>query len=341
LDFPTTVELIKSAPKVELHLHLEGAIPLELLSSLMNRDEKSTIRDEADLHNRLAFSDFSGFVRKWTWAVSFIKEERDFELIAYEVLRVLSEQNVKYVEVSYSPGDYVDRGLSPEGITESILRGRERASLDFGIKSQLIVDLVRNYGPEYGRELIERVSSYLGKGLVGIGLGGSEQRFPPDPYEEVYREAKELGFRLTAHAGEESGADSIWSAIKKLGAERVGHGLRAFEDPNLLTLLRAKQIPLEMCPTSNTKTGVWKSFEDHPIKRYFLDGLAVTVNSDDPTFFDTSLTDEYVNLVRRLGFTLPDVRRMAINGVMASFASNEEKERMLREFEDEWEKLGS
>jgi adenosine deaminase len=188
-------------------------------------------------------------------------------------------------------------------------------------------------------ERLDEVTPYLGKGVIGIGIGGSEQLFPADPYEEIYREAKRRGFRLTAHAGEVAGADSIRTVVEKLGAERVGHGLRAHEDPEVISLLKERRIPLEMCIISNSKTGVCPSVKDHPIKDYFRQGLVVTVNSDDPSMFSSTLTDEYMTLVRDLGFTFDDMKQVAMNGVEASFLTDEDKASLRSTFESEWAAL--
>jgi adenosine deaminase len=325
-------------PKVELHLHLEGAIPIETLFNLIQRQGKEpSIKTLDDLRKKLAYTNFAHFIEVWSWKNTFIKEEKDFEEIAYRVLDNLNKQNVKYVEAFYSPGDYWRQGLSVQGITECLIKGKERAYRDFGIRSELIIDLIRDHGPERSVQYLEEVTDYLGKGIIGIGLGGSEQSFPADPYASVYQEARKRGFRLTAHAGEVAGANSIWTVVEKLGVERIGHGVRAYEDPQLVSLLKERQIPLEMCVISNVKTGVCKSVETHPIKQYLQHGLVVTVNSDDPTMFNTSISLEYSELVQKLGFTASDLKRLSMNGIDASFMSDGDKKLMKAQFEKEWD----
>ncbi len=333
-------KLILEMPKTELHLHLEGAIPLETLYDfIQRRGGDPSIASIEDLKKKLVYTDFRHFIDVWTWKNTFAKEEKDFEEVVFKVLRNLSKQNVKYLEAFYSPGDYWRQGLSVQGITEYVIKGKERAYHDFGIRCELIVDLIRDHGPEVGMQHLDEVTPYLGKGIVGIGIGGSEQTFPADPYEPVYKEAKRRGFRLTAHAGEVVGPESIWTVLRKLRCERVGHGVRAREDPQLVLFLKKKQIPLEICVVSNVKTKVFKSVEVHPIKQYFEDGLMVTVNSDDPTMFNTSITQEYLLLVQKLGFTLGDIRRLTMNGIEASFLSDKDKESMKSQFDREWQQL--
>ena len=333
-------QFITEIPKVELHIHLEGAIPLETLFQLIQkRGSEPSINTLDDLHRKFTYTDLANFGEVWIWKNTFITEEKDFEEIAYQVLRVLHQQNVRYVEAFYSPGDYLRQGLSAQGITEYLIKGKERASCDFGIRSELIVDLIRNDGPEIGMQRLEELTPYLGKGLIGIGLGGSEREFPPGPYADVYKEAKKRGFRLTAHAGETAGANSIWAAVQKLHVERIGHATTANEDPKLISLLQEKRIPLEMCVTSNVKRRVCKSVKNHPIKEYFKEGLMVTVNSDDPTMFNTSITQEYLALVQELDFSLSDLKRLTMNSIEASFMPDSDKELMKSQFEIEWKQL--
>jgi adenosine deaminase len=333
-------ESLKKLPKAELHLHMEGAIPIDRLLSLAEAKGERGIKNVGDLKKRLTYSDFVGFLRAWTWMNSLIQREEDFEDIAYSVLRGLREQGVSYVEAFYSPGDYQEQRLSPSGITENVIRGIRRAEQQLGIKCQLIVDLVRNFGPAYGQELVRELEGCLGKGLVGVGLGGSEDKYPADDYARVYAEAKKRGYRLTAHAGEAAGAPSIWAAVKKLRVERIGHGLRAYEDQRLVAFLAKSRIPLEMCVTSNIKTGVCRSLASHPVRRYFRQGLVVTANSDDPTFFDTNTTKEYLTLVRNFRFTPSELRQIVLNAVRSSFMNERDKESVELEFGKQLDQLG-
>jgi len=332
--------LVATIPKVELHLHVEGAIPFETLLRLIHKKEPgSPIKTLEDLQEKFRYTDFPHFLEIWRWKDSFITDEGDFEEIAYQVLRDLSTQNVKYVEAFYAPGSYQQQGLSVQGITEALIAGKEQAYQDFGIRCELIIDLIRNHGQEKGLRYLNDVTPYLGKGVIGIGLGGPEHDFPADPYADLYQEAKQRGFRLTAHAGEAAGAHSIWAAVEKLDAERIGHGLRAYEDPELISLLKERQIPLEMCVVSNVKTGVCETIEAHPIKRYVHEGLMVTVNSDDPVMFHTSINMEYRVLLQNLDFTIDELKRLSLNGIEASFLAREEKQRMTDQFEEEWQQL--
>ncbi|MBN2380617.1 adenosine deaminase [candidate division WOR-3 bacterium] len=333
-------KFVREIPKVELHLHLEGAIPIDTVFALIRKKgTEPSIRTLEDLRARLRYRDFHHFIETWIWKNSFITESSDFEEIAYQVLHSLKEQNVKYIEAFYSPGDYEHLGMTVHEITENLIRGKERAAADFGIGCELIMDVIRGDGVDKAMQRVEQVTPFLGKGVIGIGLGGSEQKYPPEPYAPVYAEAQKRGFRLTAHAGEAAGSVSIWGAIKELGIERIGHGVRAFEDPELLAYLRDTQIPLEMCAVSNLRTGVVSSIEHHPICIYFDEGLMVTVNSDDPTMFNTDISQEYLVLARDLNFTPTELKRLSLNGVEASFMPEEKKGKLKDEFEIEWKDL--
>lgn len=337
-------KFIGEIPKVELHLHLEGAIPLAtLFDFIQKRGNNKLIKNLDDLKRRLTYSNFTQFIKVWLWKNNFITEYEDFEELAYRVLQNLSQQNVKYVETFYSPRDFTFRNkkLSACGITESLIRGKKRAFNDFGIRSELIVDIVRDYGPRMGMNLIKELSAYLGRGLIGIGLGGSEKLFPAGLFTKVYQEARNRGFRLTAHAGETDGANSIWAALDELGTERIGHGFRAYKDPRLIDHLKEKQIPLELCVVSNIKTQVCKTFKDHPVRNYFKNGLMITINSDDPTMFNTSITNEYLVLIQKFGFSLEEIKKLNFNSIQASFMTDIEKDIMKETFYQEWERLTS
>ncbi|UCH79010.1 MAG: adenosine deaminase family protein, partial [Candidatus Coatesbacteria bacterium] len=252
-------------PKVELHLHLEGAIPLETLLAFIRRaGTEPDLRTVDDLRRRLTYPDFEGFLETWVWKNTFITEVEDFEGIAYDALADLHAQNVAYVEMHYSPGDYRDRGFTVEDVTEAVLAGAGRARDEFGIRCALIADLLWGANVEESWRWMEEATPYVGRGVVAVGMGGSEGKSPARAYAELFREARRRGFRLTAHAGEALGPESVRGVIEELEVERIGHGVRASEDEAVLELLKERRIPLEVCVTSNVRTGVYPSAAAHP-----------------------------------------------------------------------------
>jgi adenosine deaminase len=310
-------------PKVELHLHLEGAIPLPALWALIEKyGGDPSVPTVRDLAARFAYRDFDHFIDTWVWKNRFLREYEDFTFIAREVGRDLTRQNVIYAEIFYSPGDYLSRGLEPGRITEAIRSGLDDAS---ELETALIADLIRDHGAERAARMLAAVNDAREFGVVGVGLGGSESEFPPENFQDVFARARELGFRTTAHAGEAAGPASIWGAIRALSADRIGHGTRAAEDPELVEHLAATRLPLELCIVSNLRTGVIRSVREHPARLYFDRGIALSINTDDPKMFGTSLADEYRILYSELGFSLAEIASLILQGVETSWLPEERK----------------
>lgn len=317
-------------PKVELHLHLEGAIPYAALWALVQKYDGDPAVPTLDaLKQKFVFRDFPHFIDTWIWKNGFLREYEDFTFIAEAVARDLARQNVRYVEAFYSPSDFRRHGLRLQELTAAIRTGLGRVP---GIDVALVADLVRDFGPENGIAQLAALYEVRDLGVIGVGIGGSEQSFPPEPFAGVYDRAHDLGFHTSAHAGEAAGADSIWGAIRALHVERIGHGTRAEEDPALLDYLARHAIPLEMCPLSNVRTNVVESIEKHPVRRYFERGILVTVNTDDPKMFGNTLAEEYALLETKLGFTPGDVREIILNGIRTSWLPAARKQAMIAEF---------
>jgi adenosine deaminase len=325
---------LRLLPKVEIHLHIEGAIPIPSLWELVSKYGGGDVRSLTDLEERFRYRDFPHFLSTWTWKNGFLREYEDFTFIASAVARDLADQNVRYVEAFHSPGDFaVLHGLEVARITEAVRRGLDREK--DRIEVRLIADLTRDFGPERGMAWLSEIAGAKEIGVVGIGIGGSEHVFPPEPYREVYREARRLGLRTTAHAGEAAGPPSVWGALRALEVDRIGHGTRAIEDRALVDHLREKRIPVEMCPVSNLRTGVVEELSQHPIRTFFDQGLLVSVNTDDPRMFGTSLEAEYVALARHLGFRPPEIRRLVETAIDSTWAEERTRARLRQEV-SEW-----
>ena len=325
-------EWLRKLPKAELHLHLEGTITPETLLALSKRhDEKPlTLGDAEKLYT---YENFIGFLMAFKAVTERLRMPEDYELITYEMIRALAAQGVVHAEVYISFGIiYFWKKTDVEPFVQAIERGRVRGEKEFGVSVLWIIDAVRNFGAEEAARVFRKAAELRPKypSIVGIGIGGDEAKGPADLFRELYAEAKAAGLRLTAHAGESVGPESMWSAIN-IGAERLGHGLAAQHDAELMDVLARKQIVLELCPTSNVRTGCCKSMDEHPLRHYFDCGLMVTLNSDDPPMFGSDLLDEYVLAAEHFGFMLEQMRELAANSIEASFLPAERKLALLRQ----------
>lgn len=330
-------QFIEDIPKTELHLHLDGAFTIEFLYSLVKKyKSKSNISSINELRQKFRYTDFQHFIRTWFWKNNLYREPIDFENSVFYSLKNLSEQNIVYLEAYISPWDYQQTGLKPKDIINSAINGVNKASEQFDIKCRLIIDITRDHGHVDAIARLNEITEYLGDTVIGIGLGGSEQDYPAYLFKEVFLEAKKRGFHVVAHAGEVAGPRSIWSAINDLQAERIGHGVRAIEDPKLVEYLATNRVPLEVCVNSNIKTGVYKKYNDHPIKELFDSGIITTINSDDPAMFETTLTEEYLVIENQIKMPIDKIIRLMNNSIDASFATIDEKIKLKKGLNGYW-----
>jgi adenosine deaminase len=330
---------LRAAPKVELHLHLDGAMSLPWLLERITRRRAPPLATLAELKARLRYRTFAEFIEAWVWKCGFLDRYADFESLAESVLRGLAEDGVVHVEPSFSPGDYGRNGLEVGGLVEAVLRGAERARAATGISWGLIVDLVRDHGPETAARRLDAITPYRPDGVVAVGLGGSEAAHPPRLFTEVYAEAARRGLHRTVHAGEAAGPESVREALATLAPERIGHGIRSIEDPDLVAELATSALPLEVCPTSNVRTGVVAGYAVHPLRRLFEAGVRVTVNSDDPTFFGTTLVDELEICLTRLSFAPAEVAIMTEQAAAAAFLPDAARAALVTRVREGWRSL--
>jgi aminodeoxyfutalosine deaminase len=344
-------DIILQLPKAELHLHLEGTVdpatlielsrrhptPLPIENNRYKADASSgEVLDKVKAARIFAYQDFLGFLMAFKAITERLRTPEDYELITYNMCRQLAAQNVLHAEVFVSVGVVHWRGGRFEPLFEGMERGRRRALRDFGTSVLWIFDAVRHFGPDEGRgvvdvaiQLREQQLRTTGEtSIVGFGIGGDESRAKASEFEAVYRHAADHGLRLTAHAGENVGSESIWSAIN-VGAERIGHALHAVDDPELIEHLAERQVPVEVCITSNVRTGCCGGYEHHPIRAMFDAGVMITLNSDDPPLFGTTLIREYEIAYEKYGFTEDQLREIARNSFEASFLPAEKKLQFL------------
>ena len=321
-EIPRPSHFIASLPKAELHLHLEGSIDPPTLVELRHRHGRKSTLAEVEMLYR--YRDFTGFLQAFKTVTEDLQIADDYELITYRLMQQLKAENVLHAEVYVSVGVCLWRKQDFAAIFEGLERGRSRGKKDFGISLLWIFDAVRQFGAEKAREVVDLAVRYQGSGVVGFGIGGDERQAAPEAFRDVYAYAADHGLRLTAHAGETAGPGSIWGALN-IRAERIGHGFTAAQDPELVEELSTRQIPLEICLTSNLRTGLCQSLSEHPLKNYFDQGVMVTLNTDDPAMFGASLNREYKLAQSTFGFTDEHLRELARNSFEASFLPAEKK----------------
>lgn len=340
--------LIDAMPKAEIHIHLEGAIdPATLLTLAQRHDRLHTLpaNTVSGLQEWFTFRDFNHFIEIYFAISALLRTPEDFELIAYECGADMHRQNIRYREATITPYTHthlMDKGVAIDDIFVGLDAGRKRAKEDFGVEMRWVFDTPRNTAfktDEYNSHIADKTLEYamagLEHGVVGFGLGGNEVGAPPEPFAHAFKNAQQTKLISVPHAGETMGAESVWGAVEALGALRIGHGVRAMEDPKLLQYLHERQIVLEVNPTSNICLHVYRRMAEHPFPHLDKMGLLVTLNSDDPPLFNTTLCDEYKAVAREFGYSMSDLARIARNAFSASAAAEPLKTNLLAEF-DSW-----
>ncbi len=341
-------EFIQRMPKAEIHIHLEGAIQPQTLLTLarqQNRLADLPATDLAGLQRWFTFTDFPHFVQIYLLISDLLRTPEDFAEIVYACGAEMARQNILYREVTFTPFTHTDlqrKGLTIADLLEGLEAGRQRARREFGVEICWVFDIPRNAsfrGTSYDPYPAERTLAYAlagqAQGVVGFGLGGYEVSAPPKPFAHAFDAARAAGLISVPHAGETLGPESIWPCLRDLHAARIGHGVRAIEDPHLLVELKERQTVLEINPTSNICLHVYRRWAEHPLPHLDRMGLCVTVNSDDPPLFNTTLCDEYAGLVREFGYREADLVRIARNAFVASAAPASLKGELLQKF-DAW-----
>ena len=332
LNPPT--DFIRFLPKAELHLHLEGTVDPATLSELSRRHptplttennrytniaDSGRVFTEEEARELFNYTSFTGFLLAFKAVTERLRTADDYELVTHRMMRKLAEQNVRHAEVYVSVGVVYWRGGDFSPLFEGLERGRERGQRDFGVTVLWIFDAARHFGIEQAKYVVDQAIHLKDRNVVGIGLGGDERKGPPEQFRQFYDLARDNGLRLTVHAGESVGPESIWGALRELKADRIGHGLHAIEDPELVRYLAEHQVPVEVCISSNVLTGCCSSLEQHPVRKLFDAGVLVTLNTDDPEMFHTTLNREYQIAQQVFGFSDDELRQVAENSFRASF----------------------
>jgi len=333
-DPDSQLAFIRRLPKAELHLHLEGAVTPETLVELSRRHDSDPL-DLAKAQAVYQYTDFTGFLMAFKAVTERLRTPDDYELIAHRMLERLARQGVVHAEVYVAVGVIYYWGRSEvEPLFEGLEYARTRAERDFGITAYWIFDAVRQFGAEAAARVFHKAAEMRQKhpSIIGIGIGGDERKTSAEPFRSLYAEAREADLRLTAHAGESVGPEGIWGALN-IGAERIGHGLSAVHDAELIGILAERQVPIEICISSNLRTGCCTQLSDHPVRRYFDSGLMITLNSDDPAMFGSDLDNEYRIAQDDFGFSNEHLREIAANSIEASFLPPHRKIALLHQIE--------
>jgi adenosine deaminase len=320
-------------PKVELHVHLEGSIMPATLLELSRRNQvELPVRSVEEMHDWVQFTDFAHFIEVYIAICNCLRTPDDFELITAEFLRGQAQQNILYSEVIFTPYTH-QANVSLDDQLAAINRARTWAETNLGVRMALAPDISRQIRPvDLSLTVADWAIKNRANGIIALGLGGPEIDNPPELFHAAFDRTHAAGLPSLPHAGETEGPASIWGAINALHAVRIGHGVRCLEDPALVTYLRENQIPLDVSPTSNVCLGVVPSLDKHPLPGLLQEGLWVTINSDDPPLFSTTLTDEYLNIAAVFGFDRAQIQQLVINGVHASLLSGPERRSMEQGF---------
>jgi adenosine deaminase len=335
------VDLIAAMPKVELHVHLEGSVQPGTLLRIARRHGLDLGRlDESAVVEMFRFRDFRHFTELFEQCTEALREPEDLELIAYELGVAADRQGVRYQEVTFSPGTHWQRrGLPFDEQIDAVARGARRAGADTGITMRFIVDHVRGESPEAAVRTAEWAVAGRSRGVVALGLGGFEPGRPASLFAEAIRGAAGAGLAFVPHAGEAVGPEAIWDCLA-FDPPRIGHGIRAVDDPLLLAELRDRGVVLEVCPTSNLRTGTVANLAAHPLRRLWEAGVRVTLNSDDPSMFHTDVLTEHRLALEVLGFSPRELAELTLVAVDAALLGDDERERLRSRVTAELDGLG-
>jgi len=323
------INSIKQIPKAEIHVHLEATISPKLCKKFAKRNKVTLSEDLFTGKYSYSWKDFYDFIKKYDIITSVIHTPEDYRELTYNYLKECAEENVIYVEAMVSSTHAKLKGMTYHSFLEGVIEGAKQAKNDFGIESRYIMNGIRHLGPESVFQTAEEVLNNKNEDLVGFGLAGDELHFPPKLFIKTFDMLKEADFPITVHAGEWDGPERIKDAIDLLHPTRLGHGVRAIEDQALINYIKELNIILETCPTSNIATKIYKSYSDHPVKSLFDQGVKITVNSDDPPFFNASIAGEY-EVMKKLGLSDKELNSLTRNAIEYSFCDKFTKLKLLK-----------
>ena len=323
------IELIRALPKAELHVHIEGTFEPELMFQIAQRNHvEIPYKSVGELKQAYNFHNLQSFLDIYYAGANVLVHEQDFYDLAWAYFEKCAEDNVVHTEIFFDPQTHTDRGIEFSTVIAGLKRACDDARSKLGITSHLIMCFLRHLSEEAAFETLEQALPYK-ELIIGVGLDSSEVGHPPSKFERVFAKARAEGFLIVAHAGEEGPAEYVWQALDLLKVNRIDHGVRSEDDPQLMQRLIAEKMPLTVCPLSNLKLCVVDNMEQHNIRRLLQQGVHVTVNSDDPSYFGGYMNDNFIAITNALNLTHDELKQLAINSFEASFISESEKQKWI------------
>jgi adenosine deaminase len=334
-------ELIKKLPKIDLHCHIDGSVRPETILDIALQEKISVPTEDLEGFKKYvqvspSCTSLKEYLEKFDFTLKVMQKAEYIRRIVFELIEDCYNRNVKYTELRFAPLLFMQGNLSFDEVLESILEGVKAGEEKYKVVANLILICMRHHSPETNIKMVEKGKKYIGRGVVAVDLAGNEADFPPELHKEAFKLAKDYGFHRTVHAGEVNAPQNIITAVKELYAERIGHGVYAIKDKKVFEYVKQNKIPLEICVTSNVQTQAVEGLESHPIKKYFDEGIKITVNTDNTTVSNTTLDDEYEVLLNEFGFTIEDIKKVILNGIDVCFASEKQKEELIKIFNDDF-----
>ncbi|TKB47982.1 adenosine deaminase [Ferrimonas sediminicola] len=324
-------DFLRALPKVELHMHIEGSLEPELMFRLAQRNHIELPYDSVEaLRQAYDFSNLQSFLDLYYQGANVLQTEQDFFDLTWAYLQRCRQQNVAHVEIFFDPQTHTDRGIPLETVIHGLTRALEQGERQLGISHGLILCFLRHLSEEAALDTLEQAKPFRDK-IIGIGLDSSELGHPPEKFERAFAAAREQGYKLVAHAGEEGPTEYIWQALERLKVQRIDHGVACLEDPALVTYLAEHQIPLTVCPNSNVRLRVFDTMADHNLKTLLDKDLKVTLNSDDPAYFGGYMLENYENVQEALNLSRAQWLQLSANAIDASFASDTRKAQLYQQ----------
>lgn len=326
-------EFIKNLPKAELNIHIEGTLEPDLMMSLGQRNKiKLPFLTLEEARQAYRFKDLQSFLDLYDKALAVLITEQDFYDLTWHYLQKANSQQIRHAEIFFDPQAHLNRGIKFETIVTGIYRALQEGEKKLNLSSHLMMSFMRDLSEDAAQEVFTQALAFK-DWIIAVGLNSAEMGNPPEKFKEVFARAREHGFLTVANAGEVGPPEYIWQAIDVLKVSRIDHGVRCLEDPDLVTKLAATQIPLNVCPISNIMLGIFPSMKQHPLKKMYDEGLFVTINSDDPAYFDAYLNENFMSVSAALKLNKSISYELAKNSFNASFLSHDRKQKLINELD--------